>query len=222
MISQKEYWERKSLQKRRSPKHPVVEAFAKPKINYIKKYIKFSKETTLLDVGCGNGFFSYHFSRLCDVTGTDFSRQMLVINPITKKFLANAEKLPFEDNSFDVVFCSNLLHHLKNVEKCISEMVRVSKKYIIVSEPNRNNPFLFIFSAIVKEERKGLKFSLNYLKNMLRRRGLNIISSISTGMIFPNKTPTFLLPLLNLFNFNFPFGSFNIIITKKMIFKKDA
>jgi len=51
---QKKYWEKE----RRSPEHPVIEAFASPKINYIRDYVNLSKNTKLLDVGCGNGFFT--------------------------------------------------------------------------------------------------------------------------------------------------------------------
>ena len=129
---QKEFWEDKKRSRRRYPNHPVVEAFVIPKINFISKNINLFKKTSLLDVGCGNGFFTYHFNKLCDVVGLDFSEQMLKINPHLNLIKGDAENLPFNNNSFDIVFCSNLLHHLKNPEIAINEMKRVSKKYIIL------------------------------------------------------------------------------------------
>lgn len=40
---------------------------------------------------------------------------------------ANVEKLPFEDKTFDFVFCSHLLEHVKNPDRAIKELTRVAK-----------------------------------------------------------------------------------------------
>ncbi len=42
------------------------------------------RNTRLLDVGCGNGFFSYYFDQVCEVVGVDFSGKMLEKNPIAQ------------------------------------------------------------------------------------------------------------------------------------------
>ena len=42
--------------------------------------------------------------------------------------LADAKLLPFKDNSFDLVLCSNLLHHLDDPTLVLNEMNRVAKK----------------------------------------------------------------------------------------------
>ncbi len=214
-IHQKEYWERKELAKRRSPKHPVIAAYILPKINVIRRHININKQTRLLDVGCGNGFFTFYFDKICDAHGVDYSEKMLQMNPVKKKSLMDANNLEFEDNSFDVVFCHFLLHHTDNPDKIIQEMRRVSKKYVVILEPNRNNPPEFLFSLIVKEERGALKFSLAYLKKIVARNKLRIISSFSYGMIVPNKTPTWLIPLTKLFNFKQPFGITSFVIAEK-------
>lgn len=214
-LYQNKYWERKNLAKRRSPEHPVIKNYVFPKINIINHYLKITKQTRLLDVGCGNGFFSFYFDKICDVTGVDYSKKMLKMNPIKKKFLMNANDLEFKDDSFDIVFCHALLHHVENIDKVIQEMRRTSKKYIVILEPNRNNPLMFLFSLIVKEERKALKFSLEYLRQTAKRNKLKIIDSFSSGMIVPNKMPIFLLPLAKLLNFKQPFGITNFIIAEK-------
>jgi ubiquinone/menaquinone biosynthesis C-methylase UbiE len=214
--NQKLYWARESLNKRRLPTHPVVAAYVLPKINAIKCYIDFSPKTRFLDVGCGNGFFTYYFDQMCDVFGIDYSEKMLELNPVKKTKQMSAEKLEFDDNTFDVVFCHALLHHVDNIDKVISEMKRVSKRNIIILEPNRNNPFMFLFSMLIKEERKALKFSLSYLENVVKKEGLRIIDSFSYGMIVPNKIPTLFLPLVNLFNFKQSLGITNFIIAEKI------
>jgi len=218
-IYQKGYWERENLAGRRSHEHPVIVSYVLPKINVLKNYVNLNKQTRLLDVGCGNGFFTFYFDKICDTCGVDYSEKMLQLNPIKNTFLMDANDLKFEDNSFDVVFSHALLHHVEDIDKVIQEMRRVSKKYIIILEPNRNNPLMFLFSLIVKEEGKALRFSLAYLKNIVSKNDLRIVTSFSYGMIVPNKTPTFLIPLLRMFNFKQPFGMTNFVIARKNVFE---
>ncbi len=212
---QKEYWEREELNKRRSPLNPVVKQYVLPKINEIQKVIPLNQNIRLLDVGAGNGFFSYWFDQICQTTAIDYSQKMIELNPIKNKYVMNAKSLEFDDNSFDVVFCHAFLHHIDNMQGVLKEMKRVSKKYVVIMEPNRNNPLMFLFSLIVKEERLALKFSLKYLKRQINKSGLKILSAFSYGLIVPNKCPTFLLPLVKRFNKRFYWGMTNVIIAEK-------
>lgn len=50
--------------------------------------------------------------------------------------IANNEQLSFKDNSFDYVFVAASLHHLKEPLKGLYELLRVSKRALIVIEPN--------------------------------------------------------------------------------------
>jgi len=68
--------------KYRLPQHPVIEAYVRPKLDYISRVVSLGKTTSLLDVGCGNGVFTYYCQQLCGfVTGLDNSRNMLAENP---------------------------------------------------------------------------------------------------------------------------------------------
>ncbi|MCL5029019.1 MAG: class I SAM-dependent methyltransferase [Bacteroidetes bacterium] len=104
----------------------------------IKKVVGYIEFQTVLDVGCGSGFSLREFIRLgYDAKGTDISDWLIKheLNDLYKQgkvFCAPAEKLPFPDNSFDLVFCTDVLEHIptKNVAAAISELVRVSKKNI--------------------------------------------------------------------------------------------
>ncbi len=213
---QKEYWERKKLEKRRSPTHPTIKEYVIPRIEEIKKHFPIGKNTTVLDVGGGNGFFSYYFDKASDTTCIDYSEKMICLNLIKKKYVMDANDIKLPNNSFDVVFCHALLHHVDNIDRVIREMVRVSKKYVVILEPNRNNPFMFLFSLVIREENKALKFSCKYLKRKAEKNGLKVLSSFSYGLIVPNKTPVLLLPMLKLFNFKFPLGMTNFIIAEKI------
>jgi len=212
---QRKFWLNKKRKERRSPFHPVVTAFVKPKIEFIKKNINLESKATLLDVGCGNGYFTLHFAKHYDVTGLDYSEVMLNMNPYKKLVLGNAYKLPFSNDTFDIVFCSNLLHHLSSPWQAIEEMKRVSKRYIIISEPNRNNPLMFLFGLFNKEEWGSLKSSQNYFKQNFFKLNLVTKNLLISGMTFPNKTPASLLPILKFFDFNFFMGGYITIIAEK-------
>lgn len=101
----------------------------------------------ILDVGCGKGFLLYDFTQTLpgvEVAGIDISDYAIEnakeeVKPFLK--VCSANKLPFEDNSFDLVISINTLHNLYcyELESALSEIERVSKnnKYICV-ESYRN------------------------------------------------------------------------------------
>lgn len=208
--------------KRRSPNHPVIQVVVKPKIDLIKKYISL-EEKNILDVGSGNGYFAYYLSQYTNVVGVDISETLLKLNPISRKIKCDAQDLPFKEGSFDLVISSNLLHHVENPTKVISEMCRVSREYVILSDSNRNNPFLFINSLIRKEERGALKISIEYLKKLLLGHNLHIVFSTTTGFITTQLTPKLFLPFLTKIERFFVSifgGIYCIIISKKHENKK--
>lgn len=101
----------------------------------------------VLDVGCGKAFLLYDFTQAVpglEVCGIDISEYGInhakeEVRPFLK--VCNATGLPFEDNSFDLVFSINTLHNLYcfELDKALREIERVSKgnKYIVV-ESYRN------------------------------------------------------------------------------------
>lgn len=88
----------------------------------------------VLDVGCGGGILAEEFARLgCSVTGVDPSAASLATaqahaarSGLTITYLqAFGEALPFPDESFDIVYCCDVLEHVNDVEQTISEIARV-------------------------------------------------------------------------------------------------
>lgn len=43
---------------------------------------------------------------------------------------------PFEDNSFDIVLCSNVLEHVEDIYRLTKEIARITKKYVFITIPN--------------------------------------------------------------------------------------
>lgn len=101
---------------------------------------------SILDVGCGTGALcKLLFDKGLGVTGVDPSKGMLTqANKRLKNSdiklikIISGEKLPFFDNSFDIVISSYVAHGLnpKDRIKLYEEMKRVSKKYVILHDYN--------------------------------------------------------------------------------------
>ncbi len=92
----------------------------------------------ILDIGCGEGKIWELFPDL-QVTGLDFSQENLKkAKKFVKPVLGSAEKLPFKDNSFDIVLATEILEHVINPEKLLTETDRVLKRggHAIISFPN--------------------------------------------------------------------------------------
>lgn len=90
----------------------------------------------LLEVGCSMGNDTIQFARRgMRVTGVDITpvaidliRQRFELYSLTGDFrVADAEALPFEDNTFDVVYSFGVLHHTPNTAGSIEEVRRVLK-----------------------------------------------------------------------------------------------
>lgn len=196
--------------------HPIVRYFSTQRINFLGQFIKLDSRSNILDVGAGEGFSSYYLQQISkDVFATDFSRKMLIKNPVVKKIISDAYALPFRSNSFDMVCAWEVFHHLDNCKNAAEEITRVSKKYICIFEVNRNNPIQFFYGLANKEHRGVLKFSSGYLLRLFGER-VRIIKYATTGVIFPNKTPLFLFPILTKIPFALPFfGISNFIICEK-------
>ncbi|MEE9430819.1 MAG: class I SAM-dependent methyltransferase [Melioribacteraceae bacterium] len=95
---------------------------------------------TIADVGCGNGKITNELGKYFDVVGIDRSTQALK-SVQTKKLQCSADDIKLGDNSIDLVFSSELLEHLEDqlLADTISELKRISKKYIYVTVPNNES-----------------------------------------------------------------------------------
>jgi SAM-dependent methyltransferase len=209
---QKAFWE--GVKERRAPDHPVVLAFVRPKLDLVLDALPSgdAKPRTMLEVGAGNGFFSHALSRAFELTCLDFSQNMLDRNPLPaeRKVRGDAEQLPFDADSFDVVFCGNLLHHLVEPIVAVREMARVARRYVVLIEPNAVNPLMFLFGALKKAERGTLKFTRRYLRNLGMDAGLHSVRMLTQGFVLPNKTPEALLPVLKLVDAAHPMGFYHV------------
>ena len=116
-------------------------------INY--NYLELKPGSSVLDLGCGEGRHSIGQSRLpeaCTVLGFDLclddinkakskAREHLELcqeysldpGPVPYWVNGNGLQLPFADNSFDLVICSEVLEHIPDYQGLLKELQRVLK-----------------------------------------------------------------------------------------------
>lgn len=148
--SQKVFWGSAGIF--RDYNHPIIRYFTKQRINYIQKYIPLSDICSALDIGCGNGATAHYFSKLIPFTvAGDYAIdwQGFPLKTFHSLYF-NAYQLPFKTDQFDMVYMWEVLHHLADIDKAIREAIRVSKKYVLIMEPNPINPIQYIYSYVEK------------------------------------------------------------------------
>lgn len=108
----------------------------------------------LLDVGCGEGYVLRRLLKALPgliAQGIDGSREALsaahVFAPGAMLGHADATRLPFRDQCFDIVVCLEVLEHLPNPSEALEELRRVSRRHVLISVPNQ--PF-FAMSNLLR------------------------------------------------------------------------
>jgi ubiquinone/menaquinone biosynthesis C-methylase UbiE len=111
---------------------------------------------TSLELGCGTGFFTLNL-KLAGVLGechvTDLSPGMVEIAQRNARRLgfevegrvADAERLPYDDASFDLVIGHAVLHHIPDLERAFAEILRVLKpggRFVFAGEPTKHGDFV--------------------------------------------------------------------------------
>lgn len=101
----------------------------------ICKFLKSNDYSRLLDVGCGTAYLAELLSKTHNgsYTGLDISENMIEVArlkgiPNAEFVLGKSDALPFEENSFDIVTCSQSFHHYPRQDEAMKEAYRVLKK----------------------------------------------------------------------------------------------
>ena len=137
-----------------------------------------SAQGDLLDVGGGTGYLASQLADLfSSIVVVDSSAGMLSVAAQRKlqTCRASALALPFGPEQFDVVLCSDALHHIKQAERALAEMVRVLKPggTIVILEFQIRGPsgwLLFAFERLLLDRSEFL--SPDRLQALLARHGM--------------------------------------------------
>ena len=182
-----------------SPKNQIQLAF-RSHWKLFKELTKDISGNKCLEVGCGRGSISSYFADAgFDCTLLDYSQS--VLDTAQKIFKRNNHKaqfvngdanaLPFEDESFDVVVSIGLLEHFEDIEKPIKEQYRILKKggvflgYIVPENPNNIQKYFRPVNALLKgvssfmpaEKKKSAKVEI-YRSDFGSDRYMQVISKL--------------------------------------------
>ena len=158
------------------------EACTAPENRFILQHMGDIQGKLLLDLGCGAGENSVYFGKKgARCVATDYSPGMVEValkladaNGVTiEGCTANAMALDFPDNTFDLVYASNLLHHIPDPKIALKEMHRVLKPggKACFWDPLKHNPVINVYrrmaTAVRTDDEMPLDINIvNYIKTL--------------------------------------------------------
>jgi len=123
-------------------------------------------ESKILDLGCGTGGLVASLSPLIEkygeIIGVDISPKMIEVAIKNNKHynkdknirfvVSGAEKLPFQDSYFNLVFCLNSFHHYFNQRDAINEICRIMApdSFFILLDAFSDNPIRKLWGLVLK------------------------------------------------------------------------
>lgn len=148
------------------------------------------KGKKLLDVGCGSGCDAMYYAKKgADVFGIDISeKEIEMINKkVVGKFsVGNMNKLPYKDNTFDIVTSTYAIQSSEDVTKAINEMIRVAKKeaeILIVAK----HPFRNLLEGNINNKKKDY-FKQTKVTSFIFNRKIKLIEPSHTMMDYLHKS----------------------------------
>ncbi|MFQ6083730.1 MAG: class I SAM-dependent methyltransferase [Candidatus Aminicenantia bacterium] len=113
----------------------------KEKLKLIEQYLPIEDNFLILDLGCAQGTLSYFLRKKGGtwISGDLDFDNLKTAKEILKKNLIqiDQERIPFLDNSFDLIVTLDYLEHLKEDDQCLREIYRVLKLggKVLISTP---------------------------------------------------------------------------------------
>lgn len=134
---------------------PIIDYEQKVRSRMVISMLDVKPDEVILDAGCGNGRDLIPLCKKgCKCVGIDFSGKMIeeAQRELSKNGITTAEleigdvtNIRFPDGKFDKVFASEVLEHVPDYDRAISEMARVLKPTgcLVITTPNRRSLYGF-------------------------------------------------------------------------------
>jgi SAM-dependent methyltransferase len=172
------------------PPH-VVEHYLRKRTRFVLDHCPRGKA---LDVGCGTGALATRLAEAgYEVSGVDPSAGMLEVlrarSGAIEAVKAAGTSLPFADDSFDLVLCVAVMHHIAepgDVSQTLAEMVRVAKPAgrILVWDHNPRNPYWeHLMARVPQDTGEERLIPEQEVVGGLRTAGAEILLSTQLGMV---------------------------------------
>lgn len=187
--SEKTQFMTQELFERKSQEYSTSSLLAdKRNLKLLLKLTEITKNDRILDIATGTGFLAAAVADTgAELIATDFTMAMLEKARValedrnnTVLALADAAKLPFTDDSFDVVTCRIAVHHFAEPETAFAEMSRVCKTggrvlvMDVISSEEENKSELQNRIGKLRDQSEVRQWRISELESMFRQNGLNI------------------------------------------------
>ena len=122
-------------------KFSLVKNIHEQRLNSLRILMGDVTDKKILDAGFGEGYFLSNI-KAKEKIGIELSEKRVlktrILFPDLNVQSADVRQLPFEDNNFDVIICSEVLEHVSDYEKAILEFKRCIRPngYLVLSFPN--------------------------------------------------------------------------------------
>lgn len=153
----------------------------------ISKYFLGETKLNILDVGCGTGALLRELDQYGNVQGLDFSPR--AVSFCKERGLLNVEQgsateIRYENKTFDLVLALDVLEHIKDDRKALSEINRVLKPggIAIIFVP----AFMFLWGVTDERSQHERRYTLRELKEKTGNAGFGVIrASYFNTFLFP-------------------------------------
>lgn len=124
------------------------ERYCKDKLDRVMKFL--NRRDKILDAGCGGERHPYCFLKLSEsfpnLVGVDLNSKW--DSRILKQDLLD---LKFRDDSFDVSICMDVLEHIKDWERALNNLIRISSRRVIIIVPTTESMFFSLFTNMIRK-----------------------------------------------------------------------
>jgi SAM-dependent methyltransferase len=125
---------------------------------YMQLDMPQSPKLNILDFGSGLGVTANHYAEWHDITAVEPSEEMINNShkeSSYKQIHGGIEQIAaFEDESFDMIFCHNVLEYIEDKEPIIAELLRVLKSGGVLSVVKHNRVGRVCHTAVFKNDPK--------------------------------------------------------------------
>lgn len=172
----------------------------------IQELIGNTSGTTILDSGCGSGYFTAQLSTQAKkVVGTDFAESFVTLCQQKYSSIPNLsftvhdvmQKMPFQDNTFDIVISKMVLQYVPDIDMFAHESNRVlnnrGKLVVIVDHPF-NTQFYYAQAVVGK-----LNPKYPHVKDYFNHNAQNKLSLWDKVELtwYPKTVGEYILPFIN-------------------------
>lgn len=124
-------------------KNPIASALVRGFLERTRQLVTRVGPTSIFDAGCGEGHVTARFAQWlpdAEITAADVDpgvvAQARQLYGGIEFEVASIYRLPFADRSHDLTVAMEVMEHLERPEEAMSELVRMARRYVLLSVPN--------------------------------------------------------------------------------------